>query len=63
MNTIDDIRDITERRVDVNAANSYLKHGVGVAGAIVRKGGSIIQQESDKIGHVQVGSAVIRTSF
>ena len=33
-----------------------------MAGAIVRKGGSIIQQESDKIGHVQVGSAVITTS-
>jgi O-acetyl-ADP-ribose deacetylase len=56
--------DITERDVDVivNAANSYLKHGAGVAGAIVRKGGSVIQQESDKIGYVQVGSAVITTS-
>jgi Macro domain len=33
--------DITERDVDVivNAANSYLKHGGGVAAAIVRKGG------------------------
>ena len=38
------------------------KHGAGVAGAIVRKGGAIIQQESDKIGCVQVGSAVITTS-
>ena len=28
----------------------------------MRKGGSIIQQESDKIGYVQVGSAVITTS-
>jgi len=56
--------DITESNMDVivNAANSYLKHGAGVAGAIVRKGGSIIQQESDKIGYVQVGSAVITTS-
>ena len=56
--------DITERKVDVivNAANSYLKHGAGVAGAIVRKGGLIIQQESDKIGHVEVGSAVLTTS-
>jgi O-acetyl-ADP-ribose deacetylase (regulator of RNase III) len=76
MNTIGDLRlnndktirlvkgDITERKVDVivNAANSYLKHGAGVAGAIVRKGGAIIQQESDKIGYVQVGSAVITTS-
>ncbi len=51
--------DITERHVDaiINAANSYLKHGGGVAGAIVRKGGRIIQQESDRIGYVPVGSA------
>jgi O-acetyl-ADP-ribose deacetylase len=53
--------DITERAVDaiVNAANSYLKHRGGVAGAIVRKGGGIIQKESDKIGFVPVGSSVI----
>ena len=56
--------DITERRVDVivNAANSYLKHGAGVAGTIVRKGGSTIQKESDKIGYVTVGSAAITNS-
>lgn len=53
--------DITERDVDaiVNAANSHLQHGGGVAGAIVRKGGQIIQEESDKIGYVPVGKAVI----
>jgi O-acetyl-ADP-ribose deacetylase (regulator of RNase III) len=53
--------DITERDVDaiVNAANSYLQHGGGVAGAIVRKGGQIIQEESDKIGYVPVGKAAI----
>jgi O-acetyl-ADP-ribose deacetylase len=53
--------DITERTVDVivNAANSYLKHAGGVAGAIVRKGGGIIQKESDKIGFVPVGSSVV----
>ncbi|MFL6381180.1 MAG: macro domain-containing protein [Nitrososphaeraceae archaeon] len=60
--------DITERNVDaiVNAANSYLKHGGGVAAAIVRKGGTIIQKESDKIitarGLVPVGLAVITTA-
>lgn len=53
--------DITERDVDaiVNAANSYLQHGGGVAGAIVKKGGQIIQEESNKIGFVPVGSAAI----
>lgn len=56
--------DITERNVDaiVNAANSYLQHGGGVAAAIVRKGGKIIQQESNKIGYVPVGSAVMTTA-
>jgi O-acetyl-ADP-ribose deacetylase (regulator of RNase III) len=60
--------DITDRHVDaiVNAANSYLKHGGGVAAAIVRKGGTIIQEESDKIiaktGIVPVGSSVITTA-
>lgn len=55
--------DITERNVDVivNAANSALQHGGGVAGAIVRKGGIIIQEESDKIGYVPVGKAAITT--
>jgi O-acetyl-ADP-ribose deacetylase (regulator of RNase III) len=53
--------DITERDVDaiVNAANSYLQHGGGVAGAIVKKGGKIIQEESNKIGYTPVGTAVI----
>jgi O-acetyl-ADP-ribose deacetylase (regulator of RNase III) len=41
--------DLTEERVDaiVNAANKWLAHGGGVAGAIVRKGGLTIQVESD----------------
>ena len=56
--------DITKRDVDaiVNAANSYLRHGGGVAGAIVRNGGAIIQEESDKIGYVPVGSAAITSA-
>lgn len=56
--------DITERNVDaiVNAANSYLRHGGGVAAAIVKKGGRIIQDESDKIGYLPVGNAVMTTA-
>lgn len=53
--------DITREQVDaiVNAANEWLQHGGGVAGAIVRAGGEIIQQESNRIGHVPTGSAAV----
>ena len=56
--------DITERKVDaiVNAANSYLQHGGGVALAILKKGGSIIQEESNELGFVPVGSSVLTSS-
>ncbi|MDX9714228.1 MAG: macro domain-containing protein [Dissulfurispiraceae bacterium] len=53
--------DITTRDVDaiVNAANTNLQHGGGVAAAIVKKGGSIIQKESNAIGYVPVGEAAV----
>ncbi|MBC8134383.1 MAG: macro domain-containing protein [Fibrella sp.] len=53
--------DITDETVVaiVNAANDGLVHGGGVAGAIVRKGGYVIQDESDRIGRVPTGSAAI----
>jgi O-acetyl-ADP-ribose deacetylase (regulator of RNase III) len=41
--------DITAEKTDaiVNAANEYLQHGAGVAGAIVRRGGPAIETESE----------------
>jgi O-acetyl-ADP-ribose deacetylase (regulator of RNase III) len=56
--------DITDENVDaiVNAANSNLKHGGGVAGAISKKGGPIIQIESNKIGFVPVGNVALTSA-
>ena len=53
--------DITEWEVDaiVNAANSQLVLGAGVAGAIREKGGPSIQEECDEIGPIEVGDAAL----
>lgn len=53
--------DITESETDaiVNAANSQLVLGAGVAGAIRSKGGPSIQEECSAIGHCPVGDAVV----
>jgi len=53
-----DITDLDTEAI-VNAANTRLQLGGGVAGAIRRKGGSKIQEECDRIGGTPVGSAVI----
>ena len=55
--------DITEMDTDaiVNAANSSLKLGGGVAGTIREKGGPRIQEECNKIGEISVGEAVVMT--
>jgi len=53
--------DITDETADaiVNAANMGLAHGGGVAAAIVRKGGYVIQDESDRVGKVAIGQAAV----
>ena len=52
--------DITQLEVDAiaNAANTDLRHGGGVAGAIVRAGGQTIQAESDAVAPIELGEAI-----
>ena len=56
--------DITEQKVEaiVNAANNRFIMGGGVAGAIKRKGGKIIEDEAVAQGPVEVGEAVITSA-
>ena len=58
--------DITEMHVDaiVNAANSRLQAGGGVCGAIFAAAGTDkLQTECNKIGHCDIGSAVITNGY
>jgi O-acetyl-ADP-ribose deacetylase (regulator of RNase III) len=52
--------DITSLEVDAiaNAANTRLLHGGGVAGAISRAGGAVVQKESDARAPIALGDAV-----
>jgi O-acetyl-ADP-ribose deacetylase (regulator of RNase III) len=52
--------DITALEIDAiaNAANTRLMHGGGVAGAISRAGGPVVQQESDDRSPIELGEAV-----
>jgi O-acetyl-ADP-ribose deacetylase (regulator of RNase III) len=56
--------DITKLEVDAiaNAANTELKHGGGVAGAISRAGGPAVQEESDRVAPIVLGEAVETTA-
>jgi O-acetyl-ADP-ribose deacetylase (regulator of RNase III) len=53
--------DITACAVDaiVNAANNHLWMGAGVAGAIKRQGGQVIEDEAVRQGPIPVGEAVV----
>jgi O-acetyl-ADP-ribose deacetylase (regulator of RNase III) len=52
--------DVTKLEVDAiaNAANTQLRHGGGVAGAISRAGGPEVQRESDAKAPIRLGEAV-----
>lgn len=52
--------DITQQRADalVNAANNKLVMGGGVAGAIKKNGGQIIEDEALKKGPIEIGQAI-----
>jgi O-acetyl-ADP-ribose deacetylase len=56
--------DITKLEVDAiaNAANTELRHGGGVAGAISRAGGPVVQSESDERSPIGLGEAVETTA-
>jgi len=53
--------DITACAVDaiVNAANNHLWMGAGVAGAIKRHGGQVIEDEAVRQGPIPVGEAIV----
>jgi O-acetyl-ADP-ribose deacetylase len=52
--------DITTLEIDAiaNAANTQLMHGGGVAGAIARAGGPVVQRESSECAPIGLGEAV-----
>lgn len=56
--------DLTEQQVDaiVNAANTQLVLGAGVAGAIRERGGPAIQAECDAHGPVPLGGAALTSA-
>ena len=56
--------DITKIESDaiVNAANTRLEHGGGVAAAILRSGGKTIQKESMEIGFCDIGKVAVTSA-
>ena len=56
--------DISLIEVDavVNAANTTLAMGAGVAGALKKRGGVVIEEEAMRLGPIEVGEAVLTTA-
>ena len=56
--------DISTFEVDavVNAANTTLAMGAGVAGALKKRGGVVIEEEAMRLGPVEIGEAVLTTA-
>ena len=46
----------------VNAANTTLAMGTGVAGALKKRGGVVIEEEAMRLGPVEIGEAVLTTA-
>jgi len=53
---------LTEADAVVNAANTTLAMGTGVAGALKKRGGVVIEEEAMRLGPVDVGEAVLTTA-
>ena len=53
---------LTEADAVVNAANTTLAMGTGVAGALKKRGGVVIEEEAMRLGPVEVGEAVLTTA-
>ena len=56
--------DLTEYEGDaiVNAANNHLAMGAGVAAAIKRKGGTIVEEDAVRQGPIELGEVVVTTA-
>jgi O-acetyl-ADP-ribose deacetylase (regulator of RNase III) len=53
---------LVEADAVVNAANTTLAMGTGVAGALKKRGGVVIEEEAMRLGPVDVGEAVLTTA-
>jgi O-acetyl-ADP-ribose deacetylase (regulator of RNase III) len=59
-----ELGDISRIEADavVNAANTTLAMGAGVAGALKKRGGVVIEEEAMRLGPIEIGEAVLTTA-